>query len=215
MADSRAGAVEAAFDNGEMGDTGMSERIGGRAAVVTGCSSGIGFAITERFLEEGAFVLGFDLQEGAAAGLASDRFRLHLGSVSDEPAFDAAFDALMEWTGRLDIMVNNAGVQFEATLDEAEVDQLDRLLAVNLRGVFLGTRLAARRMGRGGSIINLGSVLGQQGGPGVARVLRIEERRHQPHWHGSRNVRARGHPGELHLPGSRSDRFGQAGLGVV
>ncbi|MGW2651422.1 SDR family NAD(P)-dependent oxidoreductase [Streptomyces sp. NPDC001393] len=143
----------------------MSERMLGRAAVVTGCGSGIGLAITKRFLEEGATVLGFDVDAGATNDISSERFRFRRGSVSDESELEAALEAVTGWAGRLDVMVNNAGIQVEGTLDETDVDDFDKVLAVNARGVFLGTRLAARRMGAGGSIVNLGSVLGRTGDP--------------------------------------------------
>src|SRR5438105_177019 len=137
----------------------MPGRLDGKAAVVTGCSSGIGLAIATRFLDEGALVLGVDVAEGASATLAGDRFRLHVGSVAEEADVAAALDTVTSWAGRVDVMVNNAGIQVEGTIDDTDTDDFDRLLAVNVRGVFLGTKLAARAMTRGGSIINLGSVL--------------------------------------------------------
>jgi NAD(P)-dependent dehydrogenase (short-subunit alcohol dehydrogenase family) len=145
----------------------MKGRLVGRAAVVTGCSSGIGLAIATRFVDEGAKVLGIDLDEGASGTLSGDRFRLHRGSVAEEADVAAALDSVTSWAGRLDVMVNNAGIQVEGTLDETSVDDFDALLAVNVRGVFIGTKLAAQRMTEGGSIVNLSSVLGLMSDPGV------------------------------------------------
>jgi NAD(P)-dependent dehydrogenase (short-subunit alcohol dehydrogenase family) len=137
----------------------------GQGAVVTGCASGIGLAIARRFLDEGAHVLGVDVN---ACELAGDRFRLLQGSVAEEAVIEAALEELIGWAGRLDVMVNNAAIQLELTLDDTSVEQFDQLLAVNLRGVFLGTRHAARRMHEGGRIINLGSILGLTGDPLLA-----------------------------------------------
>lgn len=146
----------------------MAQRLREQGVVITGCGSGIGLAIARRFLDEGAIVVGLDVDEGASGELAGDRFRLVQGSVADEPVVEAALDQLLSWSGRCDIMVNNAAVQLELTLDDTDVEQFDQLLAVNLRGVFLGIKHAARRMGHGGRIINLGSILGLTGDPLLA-----------------------------------------------
>jgi NAD(P)-dependent dehydrogenase (short-subunit alcohol dehydrogenase family) len=138
----------------------------GQGAVVTGCASGIGLAIARRFLHEGAHVLGVDVNP--CDELAGERFRLVRGSVAEEAVIEGALDELIGWAGRLDVMVNNAAIQLELTLDDTSVEQFDALLAVNLRGVFLGTRHAARRLEAGGRIINLGSVLGLTGDPLLA-----------------------------------------------
>jgi len=139
----------------------------GQTAVVTGCSSGIGRAITERFLEEGATVLGLDVNDPGST-LRHAGLRFHQGSVSVEADVIAALDAAMQESGRLDIVVNNAAIQLEQTLDDTTVEEFDRLVATNLRGVFLGIKHAASRMTAGGRIINLGSVLGLTGDPLLA-----------------------------------------------
>ena len=141
----------------------MTARMDGQCAIVTGCASGIGLAITKRFLDEGASVVGIDLDERAAEIVGHDRFRLVPGSVSEESTVEWALDELTKWAGRIDVMVNNAGIQIERTLENMEVEQFDRLVAVNLRGVFLGIKLAARRMTAGGRIVSLGSTLGLTG----------------------------------------------------
>lgn len=138
-----------------------------QVAVVTGCSSGIGRAIAVRFLEEGATVLGLDLNEGATP-LEHDRFRLDRGSVAEEMDVIAALDAAEQLGGHIDVMVNNAAIQLELTLQDTTVEQFDSLLATNVRGTFLGTKHAASRMSTGGRIINLGSVLGVTGDPLLA-----------------------------------------------
>lgn len=141
----------------------MPGRLIDQGAIVTGCSSGIGLAISKRFLNEGATVVGVDLSEDAEAALSSDRLLVVRGSVSDPSTLDAALDELERRAGRVDVMVNNAGIQIERTIETMTVEQFDETLAVNLRGVFLGIKHAAQRMGHGGRIVNLGSTLGLTG----------------------------------------------------
>jgi NAD(P)-dependent dehydrogenase (short-subunit alcohol dehydrogenase family) len=142
-------------------------QLDGQTAVVTGCSSGIGEAITLRFLEEGAVVVGLDLNEFVAP-IDRERFVMRIGSVAQEADITAAIDQAVEDTGRIDIMVNNAALQLEQTIDDTSVEQFDQLVATNLRGVFIGIKMAAAKMSTGGRIINLGSVLGFTGDPLLA-----------------------------------------------
>ncbi len=137
-----------------------------QVAVVTGCSSGIGRAIAVRFLDEGGTVIGLDINEGKEP-LEHERFHLNIGSVASERDVLRALDAAMD-RGRLDVMVNNAAIQLELTLQDTTVEQFDSLLATNVRGTFLGIKHAASRMSAGGRIINLGSVLGVTGDPLLA-----------------------------------------------
>jgi NAD(P)-dependent dehydrogenase (short-subunit alcohol dehydrogenase family) len=130
----------------------------GTVGVVTGGASGIGFAIVETLSREGATVVVFDLNPDAAPASAA----LTLGvDVSDEPAVAAAFRAVDERFGRLDFLVNNAGIDIE-TVPSVEwlADPLDRTLEVDVKGVYHCMRHAItlmRRNGRG-SIVNMGSV---------------------------------------------------------
>jgi NAD(P)-dependent dehydrogenase (short-subunit alcohol dehydrogenase family) len=145
----------------------MSGMLAGRVALVTGCGSGIGLAIVRRFLAEDATVVGLDVAPGAAANLG-DRCTVRTGSVAEEADVAAAIAAARE-LGGLDVMVNNAAIQLERRLPETSTDDFDALVAVNLRGVFLGTKLAAAAMrNRGGAIVNLGSILGLTGDPLLA-----------------------------------------------
>jgi NAD(P)-dependent dehydrogenase (short-subunit alcohol dehydrogenase family) len=134
--------------------------------VVTGCASGIGRAIARRFLEEGAIVVGLDVSD-APDDLVGDQFSYLRGDVREERSISAAI-ASAAGGGSLDIFVNNAAIQLEKVLDDTTVEEFDELLAVNLRGVFIGCKLAATAMTNGGSIINLGSVLGFTGDPLLA-----------------------------------------------
>jgi 3-oxoacyl-[acyl-carrier protein] reductase len=131
----------------------------------SGGTSGIGLAAAERFLEEGCrvFVGGVD-----ADALAAALERLHPGGpvegvrcdVSDEDGARALVEAGGAFLGRIDVLINNAGIARKVRFLDIEPDEWDRVVAVNLRGMFLVARLVARRMiedGRGGSIVNMAS----------------------------------------------------------
>lgn len=134
-------------------------RLAGKTAIVTGASNGIGAAIAERFVAEGASVLLTDLAEQTGDALArrlGQRFlRADVASAADRAAL---FDAAAQRWGRLDILVNNAGVMHSAELDELTEEAFDRVIAVNVKAATFATQAAARLMQQGGSIINLSSV---------------------------------------------------------
>jgi meso-butanediol dehydrogenase / (S,S)-butanediol dehydrogenase / diacetyl reductase len=142
-------------------------KLANKTAVVTGAASGIGQAIALLFASEGATVYAFDIDE---AGLKETEAKAPYGAklttaVVDVTQADQVRDALervAQEAGRLDILVNNAGIGIAATVDETDEDDWDRLMAVNLRGVFLGCKYAVRIMKRqgGGVIINMASVAG-------------------------------------------------------
>jgi NAD(P)-dependent dehydrogenase (short-subunit alcohol dehydrogenase family) len=143
-------------------------QLAGQTAVITGCASGIGLAIARRFMAEGARVVGLDLREQHDATHDADAFRLVVGSVAEEGDVLTVLEVARAWTGRLDVVVNNAAIQLEKTLADTSREEFDQIVAVNLRGVFLGTKLAAAAMGAGGRIVNLGSILGLTGDPLLA-----------------------------------------------
>ncbi len=127
-----------------------------KVALVTGAASGIGLAIVERFRAAGAIVIGVDRNPGV--DLVAD--------VSDETALAEAFDAAAAAHGRLDIVVNNAGIQpLGVGFADLTPALLERTFAVNVNGVALGTKHAARHLGRGGRIVNTGSFVGTIGVP--------------------------------------------------
>jgi len=130
-------------------------RLAGKVAIVTGGSSGIGAAITERFRAEGAQVLVLDLTDGA------DR----RCNVTDEAAVDAAFDAVVAEHGRLDVLVNSAGVAHVGTVATTTDADLDRVYAVNVKGMFHCLRAAVRVMVPGSAILNLASIASVVGIP--------------------------------------------------
>lgn len=149
-----------------------------RVAVVTGGGSGIGLAATRRLLAEGWSVLVGDLNpEHGAAALADaarvgleDRIGFVRCDVSDEQEVEAMVAAAGERFGRLDCLVNNAGVPGAfGRIEQIDVADWDATFAILVRGVFLGTKHAVRAFdaaGEGGAIVNVASIAGLSGGGG-------------------------------------------------
>ena len=134
-------------------------RLDGDVAVVTGGASGIGRTIAEAFAAVGARVAVFDV---AAAGF--DGYKV---DVTDESQVTAAFDEVVARHGRVDILFNNAGIALRRPTTELSLEDWNKVVAVNMTGVFLCAREAARRMlagGRGGRIVNTASIMGLSGG---------------------------------------------------
>ena len=156
--------------------------LSGRTAVVTGGGRGLGKAIAARLAEAGANVvigdiLG-DLAEEAAADLDGKYASTVVGTamdVTDEKSVEAAAKLAQDRFGRLDIWVNNAGIFPSVAVTEMSADQWDKVFAVNTRGVFLGSRVAARHMiegGNGGVIVNIASTAAFNGvAPGLAAYV--------------------------------------------
>jgi glucose 1-dehydrogenase len=155
-------------DAGKSGDEVFSSAaLTGRIAMVTGAGSGIGRAIVIALAKAGASVaVNFHSEHGRAeadevVAACGPTARAIMADVSDETAVARLFDEVDHAFGRLDILVNNAGIESAPTqLVDYPIDTFDRIIATNLRGAFLCTREAARRMvaaGRG-RIINVSSV---------------------------------------------------------
>ena len=148
----------------------MSRRLGGKAALITGGSRGMGAATARRFVAEGAQVVLGDVLDDDGKALADElgenaRY-LHL-DVTAEDDWVTAVDATEREFGRLDVLVNNAGILRFAAIEVQGLEDFRRLLDINLVGVFLGMRTAipALRRAGGGSIVNLSSTEGLGASP--------------------------------------------------
>jgi NAD(P)-dependent dehydrogenase (short-subunit alcohol dehydrogenase family) len=141
-------------------------RLKNKVALVTGGSQGLGLAISRRFSLEGALVFLGDIREeqgrAAAAEITSQggQARFVRLDVASEESWTTALAALIDQAGKLDILVNNAGINIRQPIEEMSVESLDMMLAVNVRGPFLGIKhtLPLFRKNGGGSIISMGSV---------------------------------------------------------
>lgn len=156
--------------------------LAGRRAVVTGGARGLGKAIAARLSEAGASVLIGDVRQELAQEAAEDLQKRFGGralwaqmDVTQPASVSAAAEMAVERLGGVDIWVNNAGIFPSVSLTEMNDETWDQVMAVNLRGVFLGAREAARRMiaaGSGGVIINVVSTAGFKGvAPGLAAYV--------------------------------------------
>lgn len=124
-----------------------------KTVVVTGAATGIGKACADLFASTGYTVARLDVQPGD---------QITLADVSDERAVEAAFAKI----ARIDILVNNAGIAVRKNALEISREEWDRVMAVNVSGMFLCSRIAARTMKQngGGAIVNLASIMGFSGG---------------------------------------------------
>jgi 3-oxoacyl-[acyl-carrier protein] reductase len=149
----------------------MTSSLTGKVALVTGGSRGIGAAIVRRLANDGA-TLAFTYVASAekAGALASEietagRTPLAIRADSADPvAVKAAVAQTVERFGRLDILVNNAGILLRGMVDELDLGAFDRIIAVNVRAVFVAVQAALPHMGQGSRIINSGSVAADRSG---------------------------------------------------
>jgi NAD(P)-dependent dehydrogenase (short-subunit alcohol dehydrogenase family) len=147
-----------------------AERLSGKIAFVTGGASGIGLATARRFAEHGATVVIADRNEPAARQAAEGHPSLHAIhlDVTDEVRWAAAIDEALERFGRIDAVVNSAGIATVSDIETCTTQEWRRVMSVNADGVFFGCRNAVRAMkAHGGSIVNLSSVSGIIGGHNV------------------------------------------------
>ncbi|GHC57269.1 SDR family NAD(P)-dependent oxidoreductase [Roseibacillus persicicus] len=133
----------------------------GKVVVVTGGASGIGAAICEVFQEAGAKVWCADLELADGKGWES-----RVCDVSDETQVTAFFEEVFAEEGRLDVVVNNAGIQpLGVSIAETTPELMNKTLEVNVSGALWGVKQAAARMTAGGSVVNLASFVGTLGVP--------------------------------------------------
>ncbi|MFV0495320.1 3-oxoacyl-ACP reductase FabG [Mycobacterium sp.] len=142
----------------------------GQTAVITGGAQGLGLAIAERFVAEGArVVLGdvnLDATRAAAEKLGGERIAVaQRCDVTRSGEVQKLIETAIERFGRLDIMVNNAGITRDATMRKMTEEQFDQVIDVHLKGTWNGTRLAAAvmRENKRGAIINMSSISGKVG----------------------------------------------------
>jgi NAD(P)-dependent dehydrogenase (short-subunit alcohol dehydrogenase family) len=148
-------------------------RVDGKVALITGGASGIGLATARLFLDEGAKLVLTDRDKSAVeAALAAlgNAAGFHLLDVTREDDWIAVTDAAVAEFGRLDILVNSAGVALLRDIETTTLDEWRALMAVNLDGTFLGCKHAVRVMKErgGGSIVNMSSVAGLIGSGNLA-----------------------------------------------
>jgi NAD(P)-dependent dehydrogenase (short-subunit alcohol dehydrogenase family) len=149
--------------------------LSGKVALVTGASAGIGAAVAQALAEAGAHVLLADIDEAGLrrvqSGIGDEQAQFRRTDVSDPAAMQAAVDDAVRHWGGLDIAILNAGIEgVVAPITDYPVERFDQVVAVNLRGVFLGLKSAAPAIAArgGGAIVVMSSVAGVQGTPGLS-----------------------------------------------
>ena len=144
-------------------------RLNGKVAIITGAARGQGEAEARLFSAEGATVVLTDVLSTEGRAVAEDLgATFHHHDVSTEDGWERVVDATLETYGRIDVLINNAGIFHRAKLIDHRLDDLRRLLDINLIGVFLGMRTVAPAMiAQGsGSIVNISSIAGLVAAPG-------------------------------------------------
>lgn len=197
----------------------------GKTALVTGGRGGIGRAICARFLREGATVYAADLTDHGSTGGAPDDSRFIRLDVASEPEAQAAMARVADEVGRLDILVNAAGIETEHTIEHTTLDEWNRIFAINVTGTFLVSKYALPLLrkavadGRMASIINFGSYDGFIADPGLAAYCATKGAVHaltraMACDHGPEGIRVNAIcPGYVDTPMLRSF-FGGAGSGA-
>ena len=138
-----------------------------KIAVITGAAAGIGRTTAELFLQEGATVIACDM---AAIEYTHEKLEGHILNVTDGDGCKKLFDAIVEKHGKIDILINNAGITRDALTAKMTDEQWDLVIDVNLKGLFNMTRYIGPHMADtgSGSIINIASIVGEYGNIGQA-----------------------------------------------
>jgi 3-oxoacyl-[acyl-carrier protein] reductase len=144
-------------------------RLSNKSALVTGGSRGIGAAIAKRLAADGASVaITFTKGEKAAADvvnaieIAGGRAIAIQADATDARAVKVAVERTVAAFGKLDVLVNNAGTAIPKPFEETTLEEIDRVIDINLRGLFIATQAALRRLQDGGRIITIGSCVGER-----------------------------------------------------
>jgi 3-oxoacyl-[acyl-carrier protein] reductase len=144
-------------------------KLEGKIALITGGSRGIGAAIAKRLASDGAKVAityskGADAATSVVKEIERDGGKAIAiqADATDAGAVKAAVDKTVATLGGLDILVNNAGTAVPKTFEETTLEELNRLIDINLRGVFIATQAALRHIKKGGRIITIGSCVGER-----------------------------------------------------
>ncbi len=147
----------------------MSKKLEGKIALITGGSRGIGAAIAKRLAADGANVaITYTKGAEAAASVVEEIERAGRKAIAiqadatDAGAVEAAVEKTVATFGRLDVLVNNAGTAIPKTFEETTLEEMDRVFAINVRGVFVATQAALKHMKSGGRIIMIGSAVGER-----------------------------------------------------
>ena len=147
----------------------MSKRLEGKIALITGGSRGIGAGIAKRLAADGANI-AITYTKGATAASSIVKEIESTGrkavairaDAADPEAVKAAVEKTVATLGRLDVLVNNAGTAIPKAFEEATLEELDRVIDINVRGTFVATQAALKHMNEGVRIINIGSCVGER-----------------------------------------------------
>ena len=178
----------------------MTRKLEGKIALITGGSRGIGAAIAKRLAADGAKVaITYTKGADAAASVVKEIERdggkaiAIQADATDADAGKAAVEKTVATFGRLDILVNNAGTAIPKTFEETTLEEMDRVLDINVRGVFIATQAALKHMKSGGRIIMIGSSVGERVlVPGLVALLGHEGSREDIYSGALREVGNRG-----------------------
>ena len=193
----------------------MSGRLDGKVALVTGAAQGIGEAIARRFAEEGADLILTDVNGAALSSLARElSAHSSVQDVADEGGWDRLQADITEKYGRLDVLVNNAGVEHVGPIEDTSLEAWRHLMSINVEGVFLACRSmlplldAAGKKGEPASVVNMSSIAGLIGFPNQVAynsskgAVRILTKSLAIEWaDAGRNIRVNSiHPGCIRTP---------------